>query len=179
MKVQANDEISLDDLAKKYTIVSKIQRIKGNIQKQDKQKKGVIRRTGNYRQRKINKIPEFKKRIVKAYNLAPNITNEDFYTLFVKYGMVQKASIDVDQKGKSQEIGIVIYKEHHAAQRAIDDLNGVELEQRIITVEFMKEGGGFKDRNKFRYDRIQGVKKRGFFKNNKKFQKENDFKRNN
>ncbi|KAL4429413.1 hypothetical protein ABPG74_021000 [Tetrahymena malaccensis] len=95
----------------------------------------------------VRPIPEHKKRIVKVYNLVPTINNEEFYNLFVKYGSIEQSKIETDKKGKSEEKGYVVYRDNDAAKRAIDDLNGVELEGRIITVEFMKDGDKLPDRS--------------------------------
>ncbi|EGR33379.1 polyadenylate-binding protein, putative [Ichthyophthirius multifiliis] len=201
--MSANDEITLEDLAKKdnkgQNKNSKFGNKKGRVADKVNGVKKGIRRTGNYQKgnnknnsrrtntnnqnnQSVRTIPQHKKRIVKVYNLAPEITNEDFYALFVKYGMIEKASIDMDQKGKSQEKGTVVYREHDAAQRAIDDLNGVELEQRIITVEFMKDGETLNGKSKNRLDGNVAVLKRGIFKrnnNNNSFRKNSNGTNNN
>lgn len=95
----------------------------------------------------VRPIPEHKKRIVKVYNLVPTINNEEFYNLFVKYGSIEQSKIETDKKGKSEEKGYVVYRDNDAAKRAIEDLNGVELEGRIITVEFMKDGDKLPERS--------------------------------
>lgn len=42
----------------------------------------------------------------------------------MKYGSIEQSKVDTDKKGKSEERGHVIYREHASAKRAIDDLNG-------------------------------------------------------
>ena len=55
--------------------------------------------------------------------------------------MVEKASIDTDLKGKSEEKGTVVYREHEAAQRAIEDLNGMFFQnlECVININIIKE----------------------------------------
>jgi len=42
----------------------------------------------------------------------------------VKYGSVEQSKVDTDKKGKSEEKGYVVFRDHVSAKRAIDDLNG-------------------------------------------------------
>lgn len=79
--------------------------------------------------------------------MVPTINNEEFYNLFVKYGSIEQSKIETDKKGKSEEKGYVVYRDNEAAKRAIEDLNAVELEGRIITVEFMKDGDKLPERS--------------------------------
>jgi len=83
-------------------------------------------------------LPDVRKRILKIFNLNPEITNKELYDLFVKYGAVEMSHVDTDNRGNSIEQATVKYRDSVSAQRAIDELNRAELDGRVITVEYLK-----------------------------------------
>ncbi len=77
--------------------------------------------------------------------LSWNTTVETLRATFERFGEVADAKIITDQySGKSRGFGFVTYAEPQAADAAIAELNGKELDGRTITVDEARErqGGG-------------------------------------
>jgi len=87
--------------------------------------------------------------------LSWNTTVEALRTAFEQFGEVTDAKIITDQySGKSRGFGFITFAEPQAADSAIAELNGKELDGRTITVDQARErqsgggggGGGGRDR---------------------------------
>jgi len=72
-------------------------------------------------------------------NLAYSPTEQELCQLFESYGAVEKIQIITDRDtGRSKGFGFVEMPENAAAQAAIEDLNGTELDGRALTVNEAK-----------------------------------------
>jgi cold-inducible RNA-binding protein len=68
-------------------------------------------------------------------NLAFTTTEQDLRQLFEPYGTVETIQIMIDREtGRSRGFGFVEMSDNHAAQSAIDALNGMSLAGRALTV---------------------------------------------
>ena len=73
-------------------------------------------------------------------NLTFNTTSADLETLFSQYGEVTKAQVITDRdSGRSRGFGFVEMAQADAAQTAISELNGHNLDGRDLTVNMAKE----------------------------------------
>ena len=79
-------------------------------------------------------------------NLVWGATNEDLQELFERFGAVEKAQVVTDREtGRSRGFGFVVMTNDEEADRAINELNGHDLNGRPLTVNEAKpreEGGG-------------------------------------
>jgi RNA recognition motif-containing protein len=81
-------------------------------------------------------------------NLPWSATSSSLETLFSAHGTVRSAEVISDREtGRSRGFGFVEMDSDDAAQRAIDALNGTEMDGRAITVNEAREraprpGGG-------------------------------------
>ncbi|HJR91436.1 MAG TPA: RNA-binding protein [Acidimicrobiia bacterium] len=73
-------------------------------------------------------------------NLTFNTTSADLQSLFSQYGEVTKAQVITDRdSGRSRGFGFVEMSEESAAQTAIAELNGHNLDGRDLTVNVAKD----------------------------------------
>ncbi len=64
-----------------------------------------------------------------------NTTDADLNDLFSEYGEVSSARVITDREsGRSRGFAFVEMSDDAAAQKAIDELNGAEYDQKVITV---------------------------------------------
>ena len=94
-------------------------------------------------------------------NLSFNTKNESLQELFAEYGEVTSANIITDREtGRSRGFGFVEMANDAEAQKAIDELNGVDFEGKTITVNVARprterssggynRGGGGYNRNRY------------------------------
>lgn len=79
-------------------------------------------------------------------NLVWGATNQDLQELFERFGAVEKAQVVTDREtGRSRGFGFVVMTNDEEADRAINELNGHDLNGRPLTVNEAKpreEGGG-------------------------------------
>lgn len=81
-------------------------------------------------------------------NLSFQTTEQDLEATFAAYGQVERAQLVKDREtGKSRGFGFVEMTEDAAADRAIDALNGSQLDGRNLTVNEARpreprQGGG-------------------------------------
>jgi RNA recognition motif-containing protein len=83
-------------------------------------------------------------------NLPWSTTSASLETLFSQHGTVRSAEVVSDRDtGRSRGFGFVEMESDEAAQRAIESLNGTEVDGRAITVNEAREraprsgGGGY------------------------------------
>lgn len=82
------------------------------------------------------------------------INDADLNDLFAEYGEITSAKVIMDREtGRSRGFGFVEMPNDAEGQRAIDTLNGTELEQKVISVSVARprterpsNGGGYRDR---------------------------------
>jgi RNA recognition motif-containing protein len=68
-------------------------------------------------------------------NLSYSTTNESLNTAFAKYGVVESASVLQDKMtGRSRGFGFVTMTNDDEAMKAIEALNGAEVDGRKLTV---------------------------------------------
>lgn len=83
-----------------------------------------------------------------------SINDADLNDLFAEYGEITSAKVIMDREtGRSRGFGFVEMPNDAEGQKAIDTLNGTELEQKVISVsvarprtERSSNGGGYRDR---------------------------------
>ncbi len=72
-------------------------------------------------------------------NLAYSTTGEDLRELCERYGEVNSADVITDRdSGRSKGFGFVEMSDDSASQKAIEGLNGIEIQGRTITVNEAK-----------------------------------------
>jgi RNA recognition motif-containing protein len=72
-------------------------------------------------------------------NLGFHVTDEDLKKLFAGYGEVTSAKVITDKiSGKSRGFGFVEMPVEAAAQQAMQELEGIEVEGRTISVSIAK-----------------------------------------
>lgn len=84
-----------------------------------------------------SKFDEMKANFTNIYvkNIHPEVTDDEFRTLFEKFGDVTSASIARDpETGKSRGFGFVNYIKHDHASKAVDELNDKDLNGQTLYV---------------------------------------------
>ncbi len=87
-------------------------------------------------------------------NISFHTSEEDLKNLFSKFGTVTSAKIIMDREtDRSRGFGFVEMESSEEANKAIQDLNGKEIEGRALSVSVAREkedrGGGGGGRNSF------------------------------
>ncbi len=73
-------------------------------------------------------------------NLSYGVSSNDLQELFAEYGTVSSAKVITDRyTGKSRGFGFVEMPEDAEAQKAINELNQVEFDGRVINVNEAKQ----------------------------------------
>ena len=67
-------------------------------------------------------------------NLEPSIQSQDLYDNFSQFGTILSCKVELDEHGKSKGFGYVHFEEVEAAQKAIQQINGMELEGKVVQV---------------------------------------------
>ena len=71
--------------------------------------------------------------------LSYNISDSDLTELFAEYGEVSSAKVILDREtGKSRGFAFVEMTNDTEGQKAIDELNGVEYDQKVIAVSIAR-----------------------------------------
>ncbi|KAL1747536.1 hypothetical protein HDZ31DRAFT_31762 [Schizophyllum fasciatum] len=88
------------------------------------------------RKERQSKIDEMKSQFTNLYikNIDPEVTDEEFETLFKGQGNVTSCVIQRDEEGKSRGFGFVNYETHEEAQKAVDNLNDQDFHGRKLFV---------------------------------------------
>lgn len=73
-------------------------------------------------------------------NLSPSITNKSLYDLFKDFGEIFSVKLALDYKGASKGYGYIQYYNVEDAGKAIDALNGKELDGKVLIVDLYKAG---------------------------------------
>ncbi|HCC51882.1 MAG TPA: RNA-binding protein [Porphyromonadaceae bacterium] len=86
--------------------------------------------------------------------LSYNVSDADLNELFAEYGEISSSKIITDREtGRSRGFGFVEMPNDSEGQKAIDELNGVEYDGKVISVSVARErterssfgGGGRRD----------------------------------
>ncbi|KAM9838559.1 polyadenylate-binding protein 1A-like isoform 2-T2 [Aulostomus maculatus] len=67
-------------------------------------------------------------------NFGDEMDDEKLRELFSKYGNAMSIRVMIDDGGKSRGFGFVSFERHEDAQKAVDDMNGKELNGKLIYV---------------------------------------------
>ncbi|KAF7352608.1 RRM domain-containing protein [Mycena venus] len=81
-------------------------------------------------------LPPGANRILFVKNLNYQITGEDLYDLFGRYGTIRQIRIGNEQKTKGT--AFVVFDDVMDAKNALDHLNGFHLQERFILVEGLR-----------------------------------------
>ncbi|RPB04006.1 RNA-binding domain-containing protein [Choiromyces venosus 120613-1] len=78
-----------------------------------------------------SKFDEMKANFTNVYvkNIDPEVTDEEFRTMFENYGPITSASLSRDQDGVSRGFGFVNFQEHQHAAKAVEELHENELKE--------------------------------------------------
>ncbi|THH26813.1 hypothetical protein EUX98_g7377 [Antrodiella citrinella] len=82
--------------------------------------------------RPTTKLPPGANRILFVKNLNYQITGDDLYDLFGRYGSVRQIRIGSEQKTRGT--AFVVFDDVMDAKNALDHLNGFHLQERYIVV---------------------------------------------
>lgn len=82
------------------------------------------------------RVEEYKKNFVNVYvkNISETVTDEVFSAKFAEFGQITSAKVMREPNGKSKGFGFVNFTEHTQAQQAVESLNGVNFEGKILYV---------------------------------------------
>uniref|UniRef100_A0ACD5WFV3 Uncharacterized protein n=1 Tax=Avena sativa TaxID=4498 RepID=A0ACD5WFV3_AVESA len=90
-------------------------------------------------------------------NLSWSTTDESLKDAFRKFGNVTEAKVVLDKfSGRSRGFAFVTFDEKKDMEAAIEDMNGLDLDGRAITVDKAQPQGAGRDRNGDRDDRDRG-----------------------
>ncbi|KAJ5586880.1 Protein phosphatase PP2A regulatory subunit B [Penicillium hispanicum] len=83
-----------------------------------------------------SKFEEMKANFTNIYvkNLDQEISDEEFRTMFEKFGEITSATLSHDQEGKSRGFGFVNYSTHESAQAAVDEMNDKDIKSQKLYV---------------------------------------------
>ena len=79
------------------------------------------------------------KKKVYVGNLSYTVTTDELRKLFTEFGEVIDATVITDKmSGRSKGFGFVEYGEEEMAQKAVDEMNGKEVDGRKLVVNFAR-----------------------------------------
>lgn len=83
-----------------------------------------------------SKLEEIRSQFTNIYvkNLDPEVTYDDFTSLFEQFGNVTSAVVQMDEEGKSKGFGFVNFETHEEAQKAVDALHDTDFKGRKLFV---------------------------------------------
>ncbi|KAJ5084698.1 Protein phosphatase PP2A regulatory subunit B [Penicillium alfredii] len=83
-----------------------------------------------------SKFEEMKANFTNIYikNLDQEISDEEFRTMFEKFGEITSATLSHDQEGKSRGFGFVNYSTHESAQAAVEAMNEKDIKSQKLYV---------------------------------------------
>ncbi|KAF5315514.1 hypothetical protein D9611_004746 [Ephemerocybe angulata] len=81
------------------------------------------------RKERQSKIDEMRSQFTNLYvkNLDSEVTQDQFYELFQRFGNVTSAVVSTDEEGKSKGFGFVNYEKHEEAAKAVEELNDTDF----------------------------------------------------
>ena len=79
------------------------------------------------------------KKKVYVGNLSYTVTTDELRKMFTEFGEVIDATVITDKmSGRSKGFGFVEYGEEEMAQKAVDEMNGKEVDGRKLVVNFAR-----------------------------------------
>ena len=79
------------------------------------------------------------KKKVYVGNLSYTVTTDEIRKMFTEFGEVIDATVITDKmSGRSKGFGFVEYGEEELAQKAVDEMNGKEVDGRKLVVNFAR-----------------------------------------
>ncbi|KAJ0422498.1 hypothetical protein BJY00DRAFT_280264 [Aspergillus carlsbadensis] len=83
-----------------------------------------------------SKFEEMKANFTNIYikNIDPEVTDEEFRTLFEKHGEITSATLSRDNEGKSRGFGFVNFSTHESAQAAVEEMNDKDVRSQKLYV---------------------------------------------
>ena len=79
------------------------------------------------------------KKKVYVGNLSYTVTTDEIRKMFTEFGEVIDATVITDKmSGRSKGFGFVEYGEEEMAQKAVDEMNGKEVDGRKLVVNFAR-----------------------------------------
>ncbi|KAL3495343.1 hypothetical protein BJX62DRAFT_195831 [Aspergillus germanicus] len=83
-----------------------------------------------------SKFEEMKANFTNIYikNIDPDVTDDEFRTLFEKYGEITSATLSRDNEGKSRGFGFVNFSTHESAQVAVEEMNDKDVRTQKLYV---------------------------------------------
>ncbi|KAM3850471.1 polyadenylate-binding protein 1A-like isoform 1-T1 [Diretmus argenteus] len=88
-------------------------------------------------------------------NFGEDMDDEKLKEIFGKYGPAQSIRVMTDDGGKSKGFGFVNFERHEDAQKAVDDMNGKELNGRKVYVGRAQKKGEHQNELKRRYQGVE------------------------
>ncbi|KAJ3205057.1 hypothetical protein HK099_000928 [Clydaea vesicula] len=109
---------------------------------------------------RTSKIEEMKAQFTNIYvkNLDEEVDDEGFRKIFEEFGVVTSAVLTVDESGKSKGFGFVNFEDHEAAAKAVESMDGKELNGKILYVGRAQKKNEREDELKKQYEKIREEK---------------------
>lgn len=112
------------------------------------------------RKERQSKIEEMRAQFTNVYvkNLDEEMTDDDFNSMFSKFGTVTSAILTKDENGKSKGFGFVNFENHEAASAAVDALNGTDHKGKELFVGRAQKKTEREDELRKQYERVREEK---------------------
>ena len=108
--------------------------LNGEIFKPENSQIGKPIRICKFEDNKNNIRDKNNKQSLLVKNISENMTQKEFYNLFLKYGDIESAKIEYDENGISKGYGYVYYNNEESAEEAKKHLNGKNFNGKILNV---------------------------------------------
>jgi len=108
--------------------------LNGEIFKPENSQIGKPIRICKFEDNKNNIRDKNNKQSLLVKNISENMTQKEFYNLFLKYGDIESAKIEYDENGISKGYGYVYYNNEESAEEAKKQLNGKNFNGKILNV---------------------------------------------
>ena len=88
------------------------------------------------RRERESKEEEMRKQFTNVFvkNLPESVDDEKFDAMFSAFGTIQNAALSKDEDGKSRCFGFVNFEDHESAAQAVKELDGKEVEGKVLFV---------------------------------------------
>jgi len=88
-------------------------------------------------------------------NFPETMADDELKTMFEQFGKIISAKLMTDPDGKGKGFGFVSFEDHEAAQKAVDELNGKELDNRELYVGRAQKKAERQAELKERFERLK------------------------
>ncbi|CAJ0919557.1 unnamed protein product [Ranitomeya imitator] len=95
--------------------------------------------TFRYRKSRKEREAELGARAKEFTNVYIKNFGEDMDDEFGKYGLALSVKVMTDESGKSKGFGFVSFERHEDAQKAVDDMNGKDMNGKAIYVGILEK----------------------------------------